>query len=197
MLDQEQGPEGIAAARLREAAELVVAEDKCATSFLQRKLAIGYNAAARLVEQLEAAGIVSVANNVGKREVLVETVPDDLGQIGEQVARDLAAPLLSDTDAATVSAGTQMKETDADREVRDVAYRVTAAELRSFVERFERLQADVDEAKEGQREVMAEAKARGYDTRCLRKVIAERKRDKDDLAEEEAVLALYREALGM
>ena len=76
MLDQEQGPEGIAAARLREAAELVVAEDKCATSFLQRKLAIGYNAAARLVEQLEAAGIVSVANNVGKREVLVGDYSD-------------------------------------------------------------------------------------------------------------------------
>lgn len=50
---------------------------------------------------------------------------------------------------------------------------------------------------EAQKEVMAEARARGYDTRVMRRLIAMRKRDADDLAEEEAVLALYREALGM
>ena len=44
---------------------------------------------------------------------------------------------------------------------------------------------------------MAEAKARGYDTKVLRKVIALRKRDADDIAEEEAVLEMYKEALGM
>ena len=45
--------------------------------------------------------------------------------------------------------------------------------------------------------VMAEARARGYDTKVMRKVIALRKRDKDDIAEEEAVLEMYKEALGM
>jgi len=45
--------------------------------------------------------------------------------------------------------------------------------------------------------VRAEAKARGYDTKGMRKVIALRKRDKDDIAEEEAVLEMYKEALGM
>jgi len=44
---------------------------------------------------------------------------------------------------------------------------------------------------------MAEAKGRGYDTKVMRKVIAMRKRDAQDLAEEEAVLELYRSALGM
>ena len=48
-----------------------------------------------------------------------------------------------------------------------------------------------------QKEVMAEAKGRGYDTKVLRKVIALRKRDQNDIAEEEAVLEMYKEALGM
>jgi len=76
-------------------------------------------------------------------------------------------------------------------------YRVTAAELRQFVERFERLEQEKKDIAEQQSEVMAEAKARGYDTKVMRKVIALRKRDKDDIAEEEAVLEMYKEALGM
>jgi uncharacterized protein (UPF0335 family) len=76
-------------------------------------------------------------------------------------------------------------------------YRVTAGELRQFIERFERLDAEKKDIAEQQKEVMAEAKARGYDTKVMRKVIALRKRDKDDIAEEEAVLDMYKEALGM
>jgi uncharacterized protein (UPF0335 family) len=79
----------------------------------------------------------------------------------------------------------------------DSSYRVTADELRSFVERYERLEADRRDIADQQKEVMAEAKGRGYDTRVLRKVIALRKREPDDIAEEEAVLDLYRQALGM
>ena len=89
------------------------------------------------------------------------------------------------------------KETDADREVRDGAYRVTADELRSFIERFERLESEKKDIADQQKEVMAEAKSRGYDTKVLRKVIALRKREPDDIAEEEAVLELYKSALGM
>ncbi|MFV1534870.1 DUF2312 domain-containing protein [Phaeobacter sp. JH209B] len=76
-------------------------------------------------------------------------------------------------------------------------YRVTAGELRQFVERFERLDAEKKELADQQKEVMAEAKARGYDTKVIRKVIALRKRDKDDISEEEAVLEMYKDALGM
>ena len=50
----------------------IVAKDrKCSTSYIQRKLAIGYNKAAKLVEQMEEQGVVTQANHVGKREVLV------------------------------------------------------------------------------------------------------------------------------
>lgn len=76
-------------------------------------------------------------------------------------------------------------------------YRVTAGELRQFIERFERLDEEKKTIAEQQKEVMAEAKARGYDTKVIRKLIALRKRDKDDIAEEEAVLEMYKEALGM
>jgi len=53
------------------AIDLVVREGKCSTSFIQRYLMIGYNRAARLVERMEAEGVVGKANHVGKREVLV------------------------------------------------------------------------------------------------------------------------------
>ncbi len=81
--------------------------------------------------------------------------------------------------------------------VTDATYSVTAGELRSFIERVERLEAEKKDIAEQQKEVMAEAKARGYDTKVMRKIIALRKRDADDIAEEEAVLELYKEALGM
>jgi S-DNA-T family DNA segregation ATPase FtsK/SpoIIIE len=53
------------------AVAIVIKDRKCSTSYIQRKLAIGYNKAARLVEQMEDQGVVSPANHVGKREVLV------------------------------------------------------------------------------------------------------------------------------
>lgn len=77
------------------------------------------------------------------------------------------------------------------------SYRVTAAELRAFIERFERLDAEKKDIADQQKEVMAEAKGRGYDVRVLRKLVALRKKDPADVSEEEAVLELYKEALGM
>jgi DNA segregation ATPase FtsK/SpoIIIE, S-DNA-T family len=52
------------------ALEIIKSEGKASTSFLQRKLQIGYNRAARIIDMMEADGIVSKANHVGKREVL-------------------------------------------------------------------------------------------------------------------------------
>lgn len=77
------------------------------------------------------------------------------------------------------------------------AYAVTADELRQFVERYEQLEAEKKDVAEQQRELMAEAKGRGYDTKVMLKVIALRKRRPDDIAEEEAVLDMYKSALGM
>ena len=79
----------------------------------------------------------------------------------------------------------------------DSSYRVTADELRQFVERYERLEIEKKDIADQQKESMAEAKGRGYDTKVLRKIVALRKRDMNDSAEEEAVLAMYKEALGM
>lgn len=76
-------------------------------------------------------------------------------------------------------------------------YRVTADELRQFIERYEHLEVEKKDIAEQQKEVMAEAKARGYDTAVMRKIIALRKRDPEDIAEEEAVLEMYAQALGM
>ena len=77
------------------------------------------------------------------------------------------------------------------------SYRVTAGELRQFIERFERLESEKKDIADQQKEVMAEAKSRGYDTKAMRKIIALRKKDPQEISEEEAVLQLYREALGM
>ena len=79
----------------------------------------------------------------------------------------------------------------------DSSYRVTADELRQFIERIERLAAEKKDLAEQQKEVMAEAKGRGYDTKVMRKLITLRKRDQNDIAEEEAILEMYKEALGM
>ena len=90
-----------------------------------------------------------------------------------------------------------MKETDADVAVRDRAYAVTGDEIRQFVERFETIEAEKKQASLEQAEIMAEAKARGYSTAAMRTIIKMRKLRPDALAEQEAVLDLYRQAIGM
>ena len=76
-------------------------------------------------------------------------------------------------------------------------YAVTANELRQLIERYEQLALEKQDVADQQKEVMAEAKGRGYDTKALRKIIAQRKRKPDEIAEEEAVLEMYKAALGM
>ena len=60
-----------------QAVDVVSREGKASTSFIQRHLQIGYNRAAKLIEQMEREGIISAANHVGKREVLVRRTNDD------------------------------------------------------------------------------------------------------------------------
>lgn len=74
---------------------------------------------------------------------------------------------------------------------------VTAEELRQFVERIEHLDAEKRDIAEVRKECLAEAKGRGYDTKVLLKVVALRRRKPDEIAEEEAVIEMYRAALGM
>lgn len=75
--------------------------------------------------------------------------------------------------------------------------RVTADELRQFIERIERLDAEKKDLADSRKEVMAEAKGRGYDAGVLGKLVALRRVDPADRAEADAILDLYMQALGM
>lgn len=77
------------------------------------------------------------------------------------------------------------------------SYGIAAGELRQFVERIEHLEQEKKDIAEQIKEVYSESKGRGYDTKALRTIISLRKKDKDQVAEEEAVLEIYKEALGM
>lgn len=69
-------------------------------------------------------------------------------------------------------------------------------QLRSIVERIERLDNEIGDLNQDKKEVYAEAKGNGYDVKVLRKVVALRKRDLDERKEEEAILDLYLSAVG-
>ena len=69
--DEEAEPEDEADELFDRAVALVVREQRASTSFLQRRLAIGYNRAADLMDRMEREGLVGPANNVGKREILL------------------------------------------------------------------------------------------------------------------------------
>lgn len=76
-------------------------------------------------------------------------------------------------------------------------YNVTADEIRQFIERYEHLEAEKKDIAEQQKEVLQESKGRGYDTKVLKKIIALRKRSSEEVAEEEALIEMYKAALGM
>lgn len=74
---------------------------------------------------------------------------------------------------------------------------VAADELRSFIERIERLEEEKKQIADDVKDVYGEAKSRGYDTKVLRKVVSMRKQDANERAEMDAILDLYLQALGM
>ena len=74
---------------------------------------------------------------------------------------------------------------------------VAADQLKAFIERIERLEEEKAGIAGDIREIFAEAKGNGFDTKAMRKIIALRKKDFSERQEEEAVLELYMNALGM
>jgi len=74
---------------------------------------------------------------------------------------------------------------------------VAAGQLRSFIERIERLEEEKKALSDDIRDVFAEAKGSGFDTKVMRQVIRLRKKDAAERQEEEAILDLYMHALGM
>ena len=74
---------------------------------------------------------------------------------------------------------------------------VNAGHLRAFVERIERLEEEKKALADDIKDVYGEAKANGFDTRIMRKVVSIRKQDRDKRIEEETILDLYLAALGL
>lgn len=74
---------------------------------------------------------------------------------------------------------------------------VAASELRQFIERIERLEEEKQTIVDDIKDVMGEAKGRGYDTKAIRTILRLRKKDRDERLEEEAILQTYMAALGM
>lgn len=74
---------------------------------------------------------------------------------------------------------------------------VAAEELKQFIERIERLEEEKATIAEDIREVMSELKGRGFDVKAVRSILRLRKKDQDERREEEAILDLYMQALGM
>ncbi|TPG10439.1 DUF2312 domain-containing protein [Sphingomonas oligophenolica] len=74
---------------------------------------------------------------------------------------------------------------------------VAADELRLLIERAERLEEEKKGIADDIKDVMAEAKGRGYDPKAIRKILSIRKKKKEEYQEEEAILETYMHALGM
>ena len=74
---------------------------------------------------------------------------------------------------------------------------IAGERLRSFIERIERLEEEKRTLAEDIKEVFAEAKGNGFDTKIMRQIIKIRRMDKDDLDEQETLLDIYKRALGM
>lgn len=79
----------------------------------------------------------------------------------------------------------------------DTQYGVTGDELRQFIERVERLEQEKQDIADQVKEVFAEIKGRGFDVKAIRVILRERKQDPDAVAEQEAVIDMYKAALGM
>ncbi len=90
-----------------------------------------------------------------------------------------------------------MKATSSSPDQVSAAESVAADELRQFIERIERLEEEKAGLLGDVKEVYAEAKGRGFDTKTMRRIIAIRKKDHSERQEEEAILELYLQALGM
>ena len=82
-------------------------------------------------------------------------------------------------------------------EVTDSSQTVAAGQLRAFIERIEKLEEEKQAIADDIKEVFAELKGTGFDTKAVRTIIAMRKKDQAERQEEESILDLYLAALGM
>ena len=82
-------------------------------------------------------------------------------------------------------------------EITDSSQTVAAGQLRAFIERVERLEEEKQSLADDIKEVYAEMKGTGFDTKAVRTIVRLRKKDQAERQEEETILDLYKAALGM
>jgi uncharacterized protein (UPF0335 family) len=82
-------------------------------------------------------------------------------------------------------------------DITETSQTVAAGQLRAFIERIERLEEEKKTISDDIKEVFAEAKGTGFDTKAMRTIIRLRKKDQAERQEEETILDLYKAALGM
>jgi len=85
----------------------------------------------------------------------------------------------------------------ADEITTETAQTVAAGQLRALIERIERLEEDKQTIADDIKDVYAEAKGNGFDTKAIRTIVRLRKKDQAEREEEETILDLYKSALGM
>lgn len=207
---------------LERALELVVRENKVSTSFIQRHLQLGYNRAARIVEELEKAGLVTAADHVGKREItdkarkcvqLVDGVMKVAGETGlppetvlAEAERRAGVALGDKVDDIAAKHGVSQEVADKVKKDYGIGHNshqdadvggISGKRLRAFLERIERMEEEKKAAADDIKDIYAEAKGVGFDTKTLRKLTRLRKMDKEKRREEEELLELYKAAVGL
>ncbi len=167
---------------------LVLHHAKASTSWLQRQLGIGYNAASQLIERMEAEGVIAAPDHVGRRAILAPTT-DVRSVEAMAVALQARGARINRADDGTaqltipVDLPTERKSPD-DR-------------LRLLIERIERLEEEKKGIGDDIKDVYNEGKATGYDAKMMRQIVRLRKMKPDERREMEAVLETYKNALGI
>ncbi len=156
----------------RQAVHVVASSQKASTSYVQRQLRIGYNAAARLIDRMEKEGKIGAPDHVGRREVLIAS--DDVEE---------SYPAIPDEAPARIGHNSEGN--------------VAADQLRQYIERIERLAEEVKGMQDDIKDVFLEAKATGYDPKTMKAIVRLRKMEKNDRDEAEALLETYKAALGL
>jgi uncharacterized protein (UPF0335 family) len=169
----------------QQARDLVIAHGKASTSWLQRQLGVEYNTAAQLIERMEADGVVSAPDHVGRRTVLGVRV--GLEALAEQAFAIGARVMRGDDGHTQITIPVDLPE----------RHRSTDDRFRLLIERIERLEGEKKGIADDIRDVYSELKAVGYDARVARQIVRLRKMRPDDRREMEEILDLYKAALGL
>lgn len=165
---------------------LVLHHAKSSTSWLQRQLGLGYNAATKLIERMEADGVLSAPDHVGRRQILDTTTEARSIEAMAVALQSRRADRSGDgTDQLTIPVELPTERRSADDR------------LRLLIERIERLEEEKKGIGDDIKDVYSEGRSTGYDAKMMREIVRLRKMKPDDRREREAILETYKCALGI